>query len=115
MDAFYRAFRTRTGLLMDADGQPLGGRLSFDVENRQRWLGEPAAPEPLNNLANAFAAAGRHADAVAAWRKATTMSPGFLPAWFGLSSSLVSVICCTWLLPRSMTQSLKVPPPTRVM
>ena len=39
MDAFYRAWRKRTGVLMDDAGEPEGGRLSFDVENRQRWLG----------------------------------------------------------------------------
>ena len=45
MDAFYRAVRRRTGLLME-DGQPVGGKLSFDVDNRARWDGIPAAPEP---------------------------------------------------------------------
>ena len=44
MDAFYRAVRKRTGFLMDADGKPIGGRYSFDGENRKRWPGEPAAP-----------------------------------------------------------------------
>jgi deoxyribodipyrimidine photolyase-related protein len=45
MDAFYRAVRRRTGLLME-DGEPVGGKLSFDVDNRARWDGIPAAPEP---------------------------------------------------------------------
>ena len=45
MDAFYRAVRRRTGLLME-DGEPVGGKLSFDVDNRSRWDGIPAAPEP---------------------------------------------------------------------
>lgn len=35
MDAFYAALRRRTGWLMDAKGKPLGGRMSFDVENRR--------------------------------------------------------------------------------
>ena len=46
MDAFYRAFRTRTGLLMDEAGEPEGGRFSFDTENRRSWPGTPKAPEP---------------------------------------------------------------------
>ena len=45
MDSFYRAVRRRTGLLME-DGAPVGGKLSFDVDNRARWDGIPAAPEP---------------------------------------------------------------------
>jgi deoxyribodipyrimidine photolyase-related protein len=46
MDAFYRAVRRRTGLLMDADGKPLGGRFSLDGENRKPWRGQPPAPDP---------------------------------------------------------------------
>ena len=45
MDSFYRAVRARTGILMEG-GKPSGGRLSFDVENRKRWDGIPAAPDP---------------------------------------------------------------------
>lgn len=45
MDAFYRQVRRDTGLLME-DGKPLGGKYSFDVENRRPWKGEPTAPEP---------------------------------------------------------------------
>ena len=45
MDSFYRAVRRRTGVLME-DGEPVGGKLSFDVDNRSRWDGIPAAPEP---------------------------------------------------------------------
>ena len=45
MDAFYRAVRARTGILMDGD-RPTGGRFSFDAENRKPWKGEPPAPEP---------------------------------------------------------------------
>ena len=44
MDAFYRHVRRGTGLLMEKD-KPVGGRFSFDAENRQRWNGEPPAPE----------------------------------------------------------------------
>ena len=44
MDAFYRQVRRGTGLLMEND-KPIGGRFSFDTENRQRWTGDPPAPE----------------------------------------------------------------------
>jgi deoxyribodipyrimidine photolyase-related protein len=43
MDAFYRQVRKRTGILME-DGKPVGGKYSFDADNRERWDGEPAAP-----------------------------------------------------------------------
>jgi len=36
MEFFYREMRRRTGLLMDASGQPEGGRWNFDAENRER-------------------------------------------------------------------------------
>ncbi|MBW2425738.1 MAG: cryptochrome/photolyase family protein [Deltaproteobacteria bacterium] len=45
MDAFYRRVRKDSGILMQ-DGRPIGGKLSFDAENRKRWRGEPPAPEP---------------------------------------------------------------------
>lgn len=45
MDSFYRHVRRRTGLLM-RDGEPEGGKFSFDAENRKPWKGEPPAPEP---------------------------------------------------------------------
>jgi deoxyribodipyrimidine photolyase-related protein len=44
MDAFYRRVRRRTGFLMEA-GEPVGGRFSFDTENRLPWRGTPRAPE----------------------------------------------------------------------
>jgi deoxyribodipyrimidine photolyase-related protein len=46
MDTFYRHVRKQTGILM-CDGRPVGGKLSFDAENRRRWRGDPPAPEPL--------------------------------------------------------------------
>ncbi len=46
MDAFYRHVRRRTGVLMDERGKPVGGRFSFDGENRERWRGEPTPPCP---------------------------------------------------------------------
>ncbi|MCB9644930.1 MAG: cryptochrome/photolyase family protein [Myxococcales bacterium] len=44
MDAFYRRVRRDTGYLMER-GKPLGGKFSFDTENRKPWHGEPPAPE----------------------------------------------------------------------
>jgi deoxyribodipyrimidine photolyase-related protein len=46
MDAFYRAIRRRTGILMDARGKPEGGQFSFDGDNRKPWKGTPPAPTP---------------------------------------------------------------------
>ena len=46
MDAFYRQVRQRTGVLMER-GKPVGGKYSFDAENRKPWRGEPAAPTEL--------------------------------------------------------------------
>jgi deoxyribodipyrimidine photolyase-related protein len=45
MDAFYRLVRRDTGILMEG-GKPAGGKLSFDVDNRKPWRGEPPAPAP---------------------------------------------------------------------
>ncbi|MCW5837984.1 MAG: cryptochrome/photolyase family protein, partial [Labilithrix sp.] len=45
MDAFYRHVRRRLGVLMEGE-KPLGGRFSFDPENRRRWPGTPDAPAP---------------------------------------------------------------------
>lgn len=46
MDAFYRAVRQRTGILMER-GKPVGGKFSFDADNRKPWQGTPAAPDEL--------------------------------------------------------------------
>jgi len=43
MDAFYRHVRQRSGILM-ANGKPMGGKLSFDNDNRRPWRGAPPAP-----------------------------------------------------------------------
>ncbi len=45
MDRFYRVVRQRSGILMER-GKPVGGRYSFDGENRERWDGTPEAPRP---------------------------------------------------------------------
>lgn len=44
MDAFYRLVRRETGILM-SDGKPVGGKFSFDAENRKPWRGDPPAPK----------------------------------------------------------------------
>lgn len=46
MDSFYRRVRRELGLLIEPDGEPTGGRWSFDTENRRAWRGEPPPPEP---------------------------------------------------------------------
>ena len=45
MDTFYRSIRRTTGVLMEGE-KPVGGRYSFDVENRLPWHGKPPSPEP---------------------------------------------------------------------
>ncbi len=43
MDRFYRAMRKKTGILMRG-GQPVGGKFSYDAENRQSYHGDPPVP-----------------------------------------------------------------------
>ncbi len=45
MDAFYREVRRTSGVLMEK-GKPVGGKWSFDTENRRAWKGDPPAPQP---------------------------------------------------------------------
>jgi deoxyribodipyrimidine photolyase-related protein len=45
MDAFYRRVRKDSGTLMNETGRPVGGRYSYDAENREAWHGEPPAPQ----------------------------------------------------------------------
>lgn len=90
MEAFYRYVRQKTGILMDARNRPLGGKMSFDTDNRKAWKGEPPAPalpsfrsDPIKEevLAlvaerfahhpgqlDALALPVTHADAEATWR-----------------------------------------------
>ena len=44
MDAFYRKVRQATGWMMEG-GKPIGGKYSFDAENRFPWKGDPHAPD----------------------------------------------------------------------
>ncbi len=43
MDRFYRAMRLKTGFLMRG-GKPVGGKFSFDAENRKPYRGEVPVP-----------------------------------------------------------------------
>lgn len=45
MDRFYRRVRQDSGILMK-DGAPVGGKFSFDADNRRVWKGDPPAPVP---------------------------------------------------------------------
>ena len=45
LDAFYRQMRRETGMLMNGS-RPLGGKFSFDSDNRRFWSGSPPAPVP---------------------------------------------------------------------
>lgn len=47
MELFYRHMRQRHGVLLEPDGQPLGGRWNFDAENRKPWRGDPPEPPDL--------------------------------------------------------------------
>jgi deoxyribodipyrimidine photolyase-related protein len=55
MDAFYREARRASGILMER-GKPVGGRFSFDGENREAWSGDPPAPEGLRHAHGAVEA-----------------------------------------------------------
>ncbi len=46
MESLYRALRRQTGLLLDANGEPEGGRWNFDANNRQRYDGRPVPALP---------------------------------------------------------------------
>ena len=43
MELFYREMRRRHRVLLDAAGEPAGGRWNYDSENRQGWPKRPAA------------------------------------------------------------------------
>ncbi len=44
MDRFYRRMRQKTEILMGRDGEPVGGKYSFDAENRKPYRGKPRVP-----------------------------------------------------------------------
>ncbi len=49
MEYFYRDMRKKTGLLMEASGEPVGGRWNFDAENRATLPKEVVPPDPLRS------------------------------------------------------------------
>jgi deoxyribodipyrimidine photolyase-related protein len=49
MQTFYERQRLKSGVLMDAKHKPLGGKFSFDQDNRKKWnsrLTPPSLPRP---------------------------------------------------------------------
>ena len=52
MEFFYRALRKQYQILLDVDGQPVGGQWNFDHDNRKRRNGQPAAPAWPNYAAD---------------------------------------------------------------
>jgi deoxyribodipyrimidine photolyase-related protein len=75
MEPFYREMRQRTGLLIEADGQPTGGAWNFDKENRKRYDGRPAPP-PLSFPADTITQAAM-ADVAALCPEAVGSTEGF--------------------------------------
>ncbi|MFK7828983.1 MAG: cryptochrome/photolyase family protein [Congregibacter sp.] len=45
MEYFYREMRRRYKLLLDANGEPEGGKWNYDAENRSGWRGQCPVPE----------------------------------------------------------------------
>ncbi len=45
METFYRKMRQKFNVLMDENGDPIGGKWNFDHQNREKWKGEVAIPE----------------------------------------------------------------------
>ncbi len=45
MELFYRKMRKKTGLLMDGDGKPEGGKWNYDAENREPLSGSLFVPK----------------------------------------------------------------------
>ncbi len=56
MDAFYRGARKALRVLVTADGKPVGGKWSFDPENRKPYRGDPPVPPPLTFNVDAITA-----------------------------------------------------------
>lgn len=48
MKKFYEVQRKRMGILLEPDGKPLGGKWSYDVDNRKKLPKKIAIPEPFN-------------------------------------------------------------------
>lgn len=48
MKTFYEAQRKRMNLLLESDGSPVGGKWSFDADNRKKLPKKQAVPEPFS-------------------------------------------------------------------
>ena len=46
LENFYRTMRRQFGVLLEADGSPVGGAWNFDAENRKPYKGKPVPPVP---------------------------------------------------------------------
>ena len=44
MESFYRHMRKQHKLLLDKDGNPVGGQWNYDQSNRKKWKGKPEIP-----------------------------------------------------------------------
>ncbi|MFO7878582.1 MAG: cryptochrome/photolyase family protein [Bacteroidota bacterium] len=47
MEHFYRYMRKKHHILMDADGEPYGGKWNYDTENRNRYPDDKPVPAPF--------------------------------------------------------------------
>ena len=44
MESFYRHMRRKHDILINADGEPAGGKWNYDQSNRRKWQGQPEIP-----------------------------------------------------------------------
>ena len=79
MDAFYRQVRRRLDILM-VKGKPMGGRFSFDAENREAWTGTPKAPALPRYQVDAITAEVCDLVATRMARHPGVLDPGGIPA-----------------------------------
>lgn len=59
MKTFYEAQRKRMNILLEKDGSPVGGKWSFDVENRKKLPKKQTVPEPYSPSPNKEVAAAQ--------------------------------------------------------
>jgi deoxyribodipyrimidine photolyase-related protein len=78
--AFYAAVRRRTGILMDKDGQPLGGKFRFDTDNRLPVGFDVSLPNWDHEIAlrSSHLVAAAHADIVKEGKSLGTWTTGKL-------------------------------------
>lgn len=57
LESFYRHMRKKYNLMMEANGDPLGGKWNFDHQNRAKYKGEVPLPPPYkaqNNVSDVY-------------------------------------------------------------